>query len=402
VPLTGVHALVGPNGSGKSAFMDVLAFVRDVLRVGVRDAVFGNAGAGIPKRAVSPLELSWCQQGGPIEIAVVARAPDRLVSEDSPLRILRYELAVDVHPELRCTREQLWLCPREQERPPLRQIESFPQDTEESCRKVRTQTPRGWRRVVSRTESGEDFFRAETRSWKERVRYDSERSVLTNLPADEQRFPRAHWFKRLLMEGTFVLALSPERMKLPSPFGSSSVLMADGSNLPHVVHWLETRDPDRLADWIGRVRALLCDVLAIRSRETPEDRSRYIEVEYANGLKLPSRLLSDGTLRLLALMILSYVPSAPRTILLEDPENGIHPQAIPHVIDSLHAVQDAQVILATHSTHVLRFLGRHQLLCFGKTPKGNVDVVAGEEHPSLKEWRAEDHLGEALAAGVLG
>jgi hypothetical protein len=41
------------------------------------------------------------------------------------------------------------------------------------------------------------------------------------------------------------------------------------------------------------------------------------------------------------------------------------------------------------------------LLCFALTPEGATDIVRGDQHPKLKEWRREVSLGELLAAGVL-
>jgi hypothetical protein len=401
VPLSQFQVLVGPNASGKSTFFDALAFVRDIMQVGLEAAVFGNARADVPMRAADPLELTWCREGAPIEIAVVANVPAELQSGKHPYRTLRYELSVDVKRELRFANETLWLCPEQPVVAPI-QRDLFPADIDSPLRITHTSTPRGWRKVVSKTDSGNDYFKAETSDWNNMFRFGPSKSALAHLPEDEQRFPLAIWFKRLLMEGTYVLALNAEKMRLPSPAGSSSSLLPDGSNLPWAVHALETRDEERLADWVGHIQTSLRDVRAIRTREKPEDRSRYVEVEYANGLKAPSWLLSDGTLRMLALTLLAYGPTAPGTILIEEPENGIHPQAIETVIQSLQSVYDSQVFLATHSPIVLSLLRSEELLCFGKTPGGAVDVVPGAEHPRLRAWKAAVHLGDLLATGVLG
>lgn len=400
VPLSPFQVLVGPNAAGKSTFFDALAFVRDVMQAGLESAVFGNARAGVPMRAADPLELTWRREGAPIEIALVARIPEKLKRGDMAYHALRYELSVETQRELRFSNETLWLCPTEPGPRPQRSL--FPAELKLPERVTHTKTPKRWRKVVSKTESGNDYFKAESTDWNNQFRLGPSKSALANLPEDEQRFPLAIWFKRLLMEETYVLALNAAAMRLPSPAGSSANLLPDGSNLPWAVHALEAQDPTRLADWLGHIQTSLRDVRAIRTREKPEDRSRYIEVEYANGLRAPSWLLSDGTLRMLALTILAYVQKSPGTILIEEPENGIHPQAIETVIQSLQSVYDAQVFLATHSPIVLSLLRSEQLLCFGKTASGAVDIVAGREHPQLKEWRAALHLGDLFATGVLG
>jgi Fe-S cluster assembly ATPase SufC len=401
VPLRDFQVLVGPNASGKSTFFDALAFVRDVMQVGLEAAIFGSSRANVPMRAADPLDLTWQRAGALIEIALVARIPPDLLGEDAPFRTLRYELCVDTRTELRFANETLWLCPDEQHAP-VHQPTLFPIDRTDLPSVAHTSTPKGWRKVVSKTETGNDYFKAESTNWNNMFRFGPSKSALANLPEDQQRFPISIWFKRLLMEETYVLALNAEAMRLPSPAGTSAILHPSGANLPWAVHALEIGDKVRLAEWVAHIRTSLRDVHAIRTRERAEDRSRYLEIEYANGLKAPSWVLSDGTLRMLALTILAYASPSPGTILIEEPENGIHPQAIETVIQSLQSVYDAQVFLATHSPVVLSLLRVDQLLCFAKTESGAVGIVAGAVHPRLREWRSALHLGDLLATGVLG
>jgi len=168
------------------------------------------------------------------------------------------------------------------------------------------------------------------------------------------------------------------------------------------VHELETGAPGRLDDWIEHVRTSLPDVRSIHTREKPEDRSRYLEVSYAGGFVAPSWLLSDGTLRMLALTLLAYVRDPASLLLIEEPENGIHPRALETVIESLASVYDGQIFCATHSPLVLSLIELDSLLCFGKTASGTVDLIRGVDHPGLGEWRSALHLGDLLAMGLLG
>ena len=122
---------------------------------------------------------------------------------------------------------------------------------------------------------------------------------------------------------------------------------------------------------------------------------------YVRHIQLTTNMLVYVAL-MLALTILAYAPTSPGTILIEEPENGIHPQAVETVIQSLQSVYGSQVFLATHSPLVLSLIKSDQLLCFGKAASGAVDVVRGTEHPQLRQWKAALHLGDLLALGVLG
>lgn len=68
---------------------------------------------------------------------------------------------------------------------------------------------------------------------------------------------------------------------------------------------------------------------------------------------------------------------------------------------SLSSVYDAQVLLATHSPEFVAIADVKQLLVFGKTADGVVDVVPGSSHPRLREWQNEIDLGTFFALGVL-
>jgi hypothetical protein len=49
----------------------------------------------------------------------------------------------------------------------------------------------------------------------------------------------------------------------------------------------------------------------------------------------------------------------------------------------------------------LRLAEPKDILCFSKTPSGAIDIVRGDEHPKLKDWRNEIDLAILYGAGVL-
>jgi hypothetical protein len=52
------------------------------------------------------------------------------------------------------------------------------------------------------------------------------------------------------------------------------------------------------------------------------------------------------------------------------------------------------VLLATHSAIALNMVDLGDVLCFGRDPSGATDIVTGDEHPALKDWkRGEPDLG---------
>lgn len=228
------------------------------------------------------------------------------------------------------------------------------------------------------------------------------RGTLGGLPADENHFPAALSVKRTFAEHLFVLALDWHALRRPAPAGLGPALLPDGSDLPWAVDYLERQAPERLEAWCAHARTALRDLRAITTKQGDEDGSRYLEVTYASGVTLPSWLLSDGTLRLLASTVLPYLTLPASLVLIEEPENGLHPQSIEPVLQSLRSVYDAQVLCASHSPVVLGLSEPRDLLCFGKDASGAVDIVRGDQHPRLREWREGTDLALLFASGVLG
>ena len=410
VPITHFQVLVGANATGKSTFFDALLLMRDILAVGLERAVFGDSRTSIAPRVTDPQDLSWNRSADLIELAVTAAIPPPLVEKlKGRYRHVRYELGIDMG-ELSIKSETLGLLKGDRLRPyeaPAVLDDPFLPYEAETPDTILTpldalKPPHARKTLVRYPDSGNTEFYSETSYWRGVFKGGSRKSALANLPDDDTKFPVSTWFKQLLMDGIYRLNLNPELMRLPCPAGLHGALLPDGSNLPWVVHELAGQHLDGMRRWISHVRTALEDVERIDTVERPEDRSRYLVLTYTNGLKVPSWLLSDGTLRLLALTILAYVRMRPALILIEEPENGMHPQAIETLIQSLSSVYDSQVFLTTHSPVLLSLMKPEQLLCFGRGSSGAAAIVPGAQHPRLSSWQAGLHPGDLFAMGVLG
>jgi len=393
------QVLVGPNASGKSTFLDAVAFLGDLLRDGPE--------AAISRRAWRMEELVWNQGGSRFEIAVEMSLPEDKRNAGKNYSICRYEVAVgpdERSGQIRVLAETLWLCPRSEVRGPS-QRRLFPAEPEPPSTIIvgARRTPPGWRPVVKKIEeSGNDYFKSETGEWNSQFRFGPAKAAFANLPEDPIKFPVATWAKRFLMEGIQGLALNSLAMRQPSAPALGIGFRPDGSNLPFVVKRLQKEDVKRFNSWIDHVHTAMPDLKGVKVRDRPEDRHRYLTLLYAQGIRVPSWLASDGTLRLMALTLLAYLKNDNAVYLIEEPENGIHPQAVQAVFDSLSSAYDSQILVASHSPVFLRLAKLEQVLCFSKTSGGATDIVKGVDHPRLKDWQGEISLAELFAGGVLG
>ena len=365
--------------------------------------------AAVRERTQDFRDLVWNREDGRFELAIEAFIPEAIrqkIRANSYTHI-RYELALGQEGpsgaiSLLSERVSLTSHPKQ----PQQQRNLFPTALEPPETILTSGGGRGTKTVVNKIEGGNDYFHPETgKGSGGRItpfRLGPGKSALTNLPEDETKFPAATWLKSLLSDNVQSFVLNSMLMRKASPPGQARGFKPDGSNLPWIVWRLESEHQERLAHWIDHVRTAIPDLEAIRTIERADDRHRYLMLRYAGGLEVPSWMASDGTLRLLALTLPAYLPDFSGVYLIEEPENGIHPKVIEAVVQSLSTVYDAQMLLASHSPVVLSVVEPENVLCFARTAEGASDIVAGDRHPSLRQWHREENLGVLFAAGVLG
>lgn len=400
-PLEPFHVLVGPNASGKTTFLDVVGFLRDLVSGGLDEA--------LSSRTTNPEELLFRRQGEKLELAVEARIPDELRERTAKpeMGTARYEVAIgfdETKRQFEFKAEKFLLKKTREFKPSQRSLFPMSPDAPAS---LLTKTGPNYKTVVNKVPGGNDNFYSETypqggKGWAPSFKLGSQKSALGNLPADEKSLPVASWFREYLGNGVQQFVLNSLAIRQPSPPTRVTGFLPDGSNLPWVVYRLRKENKKRYNDWIAHLRTALDDLVDITTIERPEDKHRYMVYGYRGGLKVPSWMVSDGTLRLTALTLPAYLGDLRGIYLIEEPENGIHPRAVATVYDSLSSVYSAQVLLATHSPVVLSSAKMGDVLCFAKDDTGATDIVLGSQHPKLKEWHGEADLGTLLASGVLG
>ncbi len=351
VELGPLNVLVGPNASGKSTLLDVLAFISDALRH------YGDVDVAVRKRARSVQELIWRQEGDRFSLRVEVRLPLPPGSDaHGGDELTGYQVGIGRGQDgaLQVLGEAVGL-------PRIQGFGSRPDDYEASTR-----------------------------------------LTLFTVPEVSDRFPLMTRLRDFLRDQLRVVQLDTAAMRTPCRPDAPRDLQADGSNLPLLVGQLRDRHPERFRWWTEHVAGVLEGLREIGVQEQAHDRHLYLTAEYEGGVVVPAWLLSDGTLRFLALSLIAYLPDSETIYIIEEPENGIHPRAIEAVMESLSSVYAGQVFIATHSPLVVGLAQPEQLLCFERTDEGATRVLRGDQHPALANWKKRVSLADLYASGVLG
>ena len=181
------------------------------------------------------------------------------------------------------------------------------------------------------------------------------------------------------MQSWHLLQLEPSSLRKPNEFTGPNRLGPDGANLAATLYRLARTSPPQsrngkngakessmiYSQIANRLSELIDDVAKIEIERDEKRELLTLLVSNRENTTLPARSLSDGTLRFLALAVLERDPETQGVICLEEPENGIHPDRIPAILQLLKDVavdQDEpvgpdnplrQVIINTHSPSVV-------------------------------------------------
>ena len=111
--------------------------------------------------------------------------------------------------------------------------------------------------------------------------------------------------------------------------------------------------------------------------------------------------LSDGTLRFICLATLLLQPSPPSTIVIDEPELGLHPHAIEILASMIcQAARNRQVIISTQSVQLIDKFSPEDIIVVDRKDKESVFRRLNSN--DLKCWLDEYSLGELWQKNLFG
>lgn len=190
-------------------------------------------------------------------------------------------------------------------------------------------------------------------------------------------------------------------LKQTARLDDTRFLRADGANLPAFLYKLQQHDT--LA--FNRIEAVIQTIAPYFDRFDLQPTGDFIRLNWRQkntDIYLDASDLSDGTLRFIALCTLLLQPELPQTIIIDEPELGLHPYAITILAELMQsaAQQKRQLIVATQSINFIDKFSPEDIIV--------VDNIANEsqfkrlDETSLEAWLEEYSMGELWSKNVLG
>ena len=184
-----------------------------------------------------------------------------------------------------------------------------------------------------------------------RPRIEKDRLALTVLSAAEELRPLYDALTHMRF-----YSLVPDKIRELQEPDPGQALKRDGSNAAAVLREIEKKSPrdyERLCRLLGKVvpGTTSAHYLALGPKETLRFRQ---DVGDANPWSFEALNMSDGTLRVLGVLLAVYQTPTPPFIAIEEPESTVHPAAAEVLVDIFaEAYSRSQILITTHSPDIL-------------------------------------------------
>ena len=316
--LTPLTVLLGPNGSGKSTVFDVFAFLAECFELGLRRA-WDKRGRG--------KELTSRGAEGPVIIEIKYREKPR-----QPL--ITYHLAVEEHNRTPVVVEEWLQWRRGQQRgKPFRFL----------------QYERGLGRAVSGDQPDERDRRIE-------IPLNAPDLLAVNALGQFADHPRVAALRQFIT-GWHVSYLSADSTRGQPEAGPQEQLSKTGDNLANVIQYLAEQHPERLEQIFKVLRRRVPRIEKVLADTMPDGRLLLQVKDAPFSHPVLARFASDGTLKMLAYLVLLHDPAPPPFIGIEEPENFLHPRLLLELAEECRAAGErTQLLVTTHSPFFLNAL----------------------------------------------
>lgn len=363
--------IAGTNASGKSNLFDVLHLLSSLAETDLRTAFSQQRGEAVelftrygPEKVANEMRFE-------VEMLVDRTVKDNWGgSSDLKYTRLRYELTIqrEVNTkgmgDLKVVHEQLTNLKHQQD-PWVR-------------KHLPPSQMQRWRPKVSAGKRGKPYIMTEVVNDVVTIKLPQDgkaggretpanivsQTVLSGITSVD--FPHAFAAKEEIRSWRF-LQLNPEDLRRPSPYLDQDTISPSGAHLAAALQRISEQDSYLLKRISRRLSSLIPSITQVSVLDDKVGKQYLIQMQGPDQRVFSSRVMSEGTLRLLVLCVLLYDEQHKGLICFEEPENGVHPLRLREMIELLLGLsvdfaderdQLRQVIVNTHSPVLLAALGQ--------------------------------------------
>lgn len=370
--IPGFCVLIGANGTGKSTLFSVFAFLRDAMSTNVTTAL-GRLGGS---RGFQEVRSRGSE--GPIEIELKIRADLRRTKPS----LITYALTID----------------EENGRPVVeREVLRYRRGSGGQPWKF-LDFSRGYGEAVTNEMEG---VQDETQLHREPQILKSPDILAIKGLAQFERFPAAVALGTLI-ENWHLSDFHISRARPEQEVGYAEHLSREGENLSLVIEYLEKNHPAVFNEILDKLARRVPGITKVESKTTEEGR---VLLKFQDGAfhdPFLARYVSDGTIKMLAYLVLLLDPNPHPLLCVEEPENQLYPSLLEELAEEFraYAVKGGQVFVSTHSPDFLNAVELDEAFWLVKR-NGYTEVRRARDDAQIRAYMNEgDKLGYLWKQGL--
>ena len=345
--LTPLTVFLGPNGSGKSTIFDVFAFLSECFTESLRKAW---------DRRGRFRELRTRDTEGCIIIELKYR-------ETSASPLITYHLAID----------------EENNRPFI---------AEEWLHWRRGQYGQPFRFLHLKKGEGQVISGESPNEGSERIteKLESSEFLAVNTLGQFAKHPRLSALRRFIT-GWYLSYLTADHTRSLTEAGAQERLSPTGDNLPNVIQYLKEQHPQRLEEILKTLSVRIPRLEKVEA-SIMQDGRLLLEIKDAPfSHPILAKFASDGTLKLLAYLIVLFDPNPPQLVGIEEPENHLHPRLLPQLAEECRSASaNTQLMVTTHSPFFVDSLRPEELWVLYRDEKGFTQAKRTADMQGVKQF----------------
>jgi len=350
--LTPLTVLLGPNGSGKSTLFDVFAFLSECFESGLRRAWDrrGRAKELKTRGCTEPLviEIKYREHGYPL---------------------ITYHLAVDERQGGPVVVDEWLAWKRGSHGRPFRFL--------------------SYHQGIGNATSGELPDEQDSRV---EISLKSPDLIAVNALGQFAQHPRVAALRDFIT-GWYVSYFSVDNTRGQPDAGPQERLSRTGDNLANVIQYLAEQHPAQLEHIFQVLRARVPRIDRVLAEAMPDGRLLLTIKDTPFAEPILARFASDGTLKMLAYLVLLHDPVPPPFIGIEEPENFLHPRLLSVLGEECRAASErSQLLVTTHSPFFLNALRPEEVRVLYRDEHGYTQTRTASEIDGVREFVQEGAL----------
>jgi predicted ATPase len=177
--------------------------------------------------------------------------------------------------------------------------------------------------------------------------------------------------------------------------GYAETLSTEGENLSLVVQYLHSHHPDIFAKILEKMKHRVPGITSVEAKTTEEGR---VLLKFQDGSfedPFLARYVSDGTIKMLAYLVLLYDPKSHPLLCIEEPENQLYPKLLPELAEEFrdYARRGGQVFVSTHSPDFLKTVNVDEVFWIEKVHGYSTLHRANQNSQIVEFMRNGDQMG---------